>query len=98
MIGVNLQAAFLTPPVGFARFYMRTAAPASIATGDIYRGIIPFVCLQITVIAILWIVPQVATWLPKVVFPDPAPIAGTKSTLAARWIEAPIPARRAAVR
>lgn len=53
MIGVNLQAAFLTPPVGFARFYMRTVAPASIATGDIYHGIIPFGCLQITVIAIL---------------------------------------------
>jgi len=74
MIGVNLQTAFLTPPVGFALFYMRAVAPASITTGDIYRGIIPFVCLQIAGIAILWMVPQLATWLPKVVFPDTVPI------------------------
>jgi hypothetical protein len=73
MIGVNLQTAFLTPPVGFALFYMRAVAPASITTGDIYRGIIPFVCLQIAGIAILWMVPQLATWLPKVVFPDAVP-------------------------
>src|SRR5919106_681025 len=53
MIGVNLQTAFLTPPVGFALFYMRAVAPASITTGDIYRGIIPFVCLQILAIAFL---------------------------------------------
>ena len=77
MIGVNLQTAFLTPPVGFALFYMRAVAPASITTGDIYRGIIPFVCLQIAAIAILWMAPQLATWLPKVVFPDAVPIAGS---------------------
>jgi tripartite ATP-independent transporter DctM subunit len=73
MIGVNLQTAFLTPPVGFALFYMRAVAPPSITTGDIYRGIIPFVCLQVAGIAILWMVPQLATWLPKVVFPDSVP-------------------------
>jgi tripartite ATP-independent transporter DctM subunit len=77
MIGVNLQTAFLTPPVGFALFYMRAVAPASITTGDIYRGIIPFVCLQITAIALLWMVPQLATWLPKVVFPDPVAAVGS---------------------
>ena len=73
MIGVNLQTAFLTPPVGFSLFYMRAVAPASITTGDIYRGIIPFVCLQVVAIAILWMVPELATWLPKQVFPDAVP-------------------------
>lgn len=76
MIGVNLQTAFLTPPVGFALFYMRAVAPASITTGDIYRGIIPFVGLQLIAIALLWMVPQLATWLPKVAFPDPVAIIG----------------------
>ena len=76
MIGVNLQTAFLTPPVGFALFYMRAVAPASITTGDIYRGIIPFVGLQLVAIALLWLVPQTATWLPKIVFPEPVAIVG----------------------
>jgi tripartite ATP-independent transporter DctM subunit len=80
MIGVNLQTAFLTPPVGFALFYMRAVAPASITTGDIYRGIIPFVGLQVMAIALLWTVPQLATWLPKVVFPDPVAAVGEPQT------------------
>ena len=75
MIGVNLQTAFLTPPVGFALFYMRAVAPASITTGAIYKGIIPFVALQVAAIAILWMAPQLATWLPKQVFPDAVPAA-----------------------
>src|SRR5918995_4386267 len=73
MIGINLQTAFLTPPVGFALFYMRAVAPASITTGAIYKGIIPFVVLQVAAIAILWMVPDLATWLPKQVFPDAVP-------------------------
>ena len=73
MIGVNLQTAFLTPPVGFALFYMRAVAPASITTGAIYKGIIPFVILQVAAIAILWMAPELATWLPKQVFPDAVP-------------------------
>jgi tripartite ATP-independent transporter DctM subunit len=73
MIGVNLQTAFLTPPVGFALFYMRAVAPESITTGQIYKGIIPFVTLQVAGIAILWAAPQLATWLPKQVFPDAIP-------------------------
>jgi hypothetical protein len=75
MIGVNLQTAFLTPPVGFALFYMRAVAPESITTGMIYKGIIPFVILQATAIAILWAAPGLATWLPKQVFPDAVPAA-----------------------
>jgi hypothetical protein len=77
MIGVNLQTAFLTPPVGFALFYMRAVAPESISTGAIYKGIIPFVILQIAGIAILWAVPELATWLPKQVFPDAVPGAAS---------------------
>ena len=85
MIGVNLQTAFLTPPVGFALFYMRAVAPASITTGAIYKGIIPFVALQVAAIAILWMVPQPATWLPKQVFPDAVPAAtGSQPGLGAR--------------
>ena len=77
MIGINLQTAFLTPPVGFALFYMRAVAPKSITTGAIYKGILPFVVLQLAAIATLWSVPQLATWLPKQVFPDAAPAAGS---------------------
>jgi tripartite ATP-independent transporter DctM subunit len=77
MIGVNLQTAFLTPPVGFALFYMRAVAPESISTGAIYKGIIPFVILQIAGIAILWAVPELATWLPKQVFQDAVPGAAS---------------------
>jgi hypothetical protein len=80
MIGVNLQTAFLTPPVGFALFYMRAVAPESITTGAIYKGIIPFVVLQVAAIAILWMVPQLATWLPKVVFPDPVAVTRGEQT------------------
>ncbi|WP_421999957.1 TRAP transporter large permease [Reyranella sp.] len=79
MIGINLQTAFLTPPVGFALFYMRAVAPASITTGAIYRGIVPFVGLQAAAIAVLWVFPELATWLPKVVFPDPVAIMGEPS-------------------
>jgi hypothetical protein len=53
---------------------MRAVAPASITTGAIYRGIIPFVALQVAAIAVLWMAPGLATWLPKVVFPDSVPI------------------------
>ena len=79
MIGVNLQTAFLTPPVGFALFYMRAVAPESITTGAIYKGIIPFVILQVAAIAILWAAPELATWLPKQVFPDAVPAAAERT-------------------
>jgi hypothetical protein len=49
-------------------------APQSISTGDIYRGIIPFVVLQVLAIAVLWMAPGLATWLPKQVFPDTVPV------------------------
>ena len=68
MIGVNLQTSFLTPPFGFALFYLRGVAPKEVTTGHIYRGIVPFVVLQLVGIALLWTFPQMATWLPDVVY------------------------------
>jgi TRAP-type mannitol/chloroaromatic compound transport system permease large subunit len=68
MIGVNLQTSFLTPPFGFALFYLRGVAPGSVTTADIYRGSIPFVALQVLALGVLWMFPELATWLPKTLF------------------------------
>jgi tripartite ATP-independent transporter DctM subunit len=65
LIGVNLQTSFLTPPFGFALFYLRGVAPNRVTTGMIYRGVIPFVGLQVVAIALLFIFPELATWLPR---------------------------------
>ena len=64
MIAVNLQTSFLTPPFGFALFYLRGVAPKSVLTADIYRGVVPFVIMQLLVLLLLALVPQLATWLP----------------------------------
>ncbi|WIJ25706.1 TRAP transporter large permease [Devosia sp. RR2S18] len=68
MVGVNLQTSFLTPPFGFALFYLRGVAPSRISTGMIYRGVIPFVILQIIALALLFTFPQLITWLPDVLY------------------------------
>jgi tripartite ATP-independent transporter DctM subunit len=68
MIAVNLQTSFLTPPFGFALFYLRGVAPREVTTGMIYTGIIPFVILQLLALLLLAIVPEMATWLPKAIF------------------------------
>jgi tripartite ATP-independent transporter DctM subunit len=68
MIGVNLQTSFLTPPFGFTLFYMRGVAPAAITTGDIWVGSISWTYLQAMGLGLVWYFPQLATWLPKVVF------------------------------
>ncbi|OUD08102.1 C4-dicarboxylate ABC transporter [Marivivens niveibacter] len=68
MIGVNLQTSFLTPPFGFALFYLRGVAPATISTMQIYKGVIPFVLLQIVAIVLLFIFPELVTWLPSKLF------------------------------
>ena len=65
MIAINLQTSFLTPPFGFALFYLRGVAPATVPTGAIYRGVIPFILIQLLVLALLWIWPSLATWLPS---------------------------------
>ncbi len=68
MMAVNLQTSFLTPPFGFALFYLRGVAPDSIKTGDIYRGVIPFVFIQIAMLGLLVLYPKTATWLPEMIF------------------------------
>jgi len=68
MMAINLQTSFLTPPFGFALFYLRGVAPDSIRTVEIYRGVIPFVAIQIGALLILFLFPGIATWLPGIVF------------------------------
>jgi tripartite ATP-independent transporter DctM subunit len=68
IIAVNLQTSFLTPPFGFALIYLRSVAPNEIKTAQIYRGAIPFVFLQIVMIALLILFPALATWLPKLIY------------------------------
>lgn len=68
LISMNLQMSFLTPPFGYALFYFRRVAPESITTLDIYRGIVPFVCLQMLALAVVALVPEIATWLPGVIY------------------------------
>jgi tripartite ATP-independent transporter DctM subunit len=64
MIAINLQTSFLTPPFGFALFYLRGVAPASITTGQIYRGAIPFVAIQLFALLLIALFPELVTWLP----------------------------------
>lgn len=68
LISMNLQMSFLTPPFGYALFYFRRIAPSEITTGDIYRGIFPFVCLQLAALVIVALVPAIATWLPHIIY------------------------------
>jgi TRAP-type mannitol/chloroaromatic compound transport system permease large subunit len=65
MIALNLQTSFLTPPFGFALFYFRSVAPASLKTIDIYKSVIPFVFIQILAMGILVAYPALVTWLPE---------------------------------
>jgi tripartite ATP-independent transporter DctM subunit len=65
MIAVNLQTSFLTPPFGFALFYLRGVAPATIPTGQIYRGVIPFIALQLLLLCVMALWPGLVTWLPQ---------------------------------
>ncbi len=64
MIAVNLQTSFLTPPFGFALFYLRGVAPPEVQTRDIYLGVLPFVMLQLALLAVLALWPALVTWLP----------------------------------
>jgi len=68
MMAINLQTSFLTPPFGFALFYLRGVAPDSVRTMDIYRGIVPFVCIQLLGLVVIWYLPDVATWLPLALY------------------------------
>ena len=67
MIAINLQTSFLTPPFGFALFYLRGVAPASVTTGHIYRGVLPFVAIQVAGLALLWFLPGIVTIVPDLI-------------------------------
>jgi tripartite ATP-independent transporter DctM subunit len=68
MIAINLQTSFLTPPFGFALFYLRGVAPPSVTTGAIYRGVFPFVLIQVGTLVILALFPGLVTWLPGLIY------------------------------
>ena len=67
LIAINLQTSFLTPPFGFALFYLRGVAPKQVRTAQIYRGVIPFIGIQAIVLALIAFWPQLSTWLPAAV-------------------------------
>ncbi len=64
LIAMNLQTSFLTPPFGFSLFYLKGVAPPEVRTGHIYRGIIPFIVVQLIALTLVIVFPEVATWLP----------------------------------
>ena len=68
MMAINLQTSFLTPPFGFALFYLRGVAPDSVKTSDIYKGVIPFILIQMMMLMLLSVFPGIATWLPAYIF------------------------------
>ncbi|AZR81179.1 TRAP transporter large permease [Thiomicrospira sp. S5] len=70
MIAINLQTAFLTPPFGFALFYLRGVTPPSVATVDIYKGVLPYILIQLSVLVMLAVWPELATWLPSMIYQD----------------------------
>ena len=68
MIAINLQTSFLTPPFGFSLFYLRGVAPPEIATSSIYKGVIPFIIIQLLMLGLLALWPELATWLPAAIY------------------------------
>ena len=68
LIAINLQTSFLTPPFGFAIFYLKSVIPKEIETVDIYKGVIPFIAIQIITIILIIMVPEITTWLPNKIF------------------------------
>ena len=67
LVCVMLQTSFLTPPFGWALFFLRGVAPPEITTGDIYRGVVPFVGMQLVAVVVVFLIPGLATWLPKTI-------------------------------
>ena len=68
LVAVTLQTSFLTPPVGFALFYLKGVCPPSVALLDIYRGVIPFIVIQLIALVLVFLFPELVTWLPSKVF------------------------------
>ena len=68
LVAVNLQTSFLTPPFGFAIFYLKGIAPKGVQTLDIYRGIIPFVIIQVIGLALVLAYPEVSLWMARTAY------------------------------
>ena len=68
MISLNLQTSFLTPPFGFSLFFLRGVAQPEIQTKNIYRGVIPYIGIQVIAIIVVGFIPEIATWLPRKIF------------------------------
>jgi len=62
MVGMNLQTSFLTPPFGFALFYLRGVAPDEVSTMQIYRGAVPFILIQVAGLILMMLYPEMVTW------------------------------------
>ena len=67
MIAMVLQTSFLTPPFGFSLFYLRGVAPKEVSTQDIYKGVIPFVIIQIIAVILVFLIPEIATIIPAII-------------------------------
>lgn len=67
-MAMNLQTSFLTPPFGFALFYLRGVVPEDVPTTAIYRGVMPFVGIQIVALLVISMFPELVTWLPDLLF------------------------------
>jgi TRAP-type mannitol/chloroaromatic compound transport system permease large subunit len=65
VLGLNLQTSFLTPPFGFTLFYLKGVAPPHMSTGNLYRGVVPFIVIQILVMIAVFLLPEIATFLPR---------------------------------
>lgn len=68
MIAMNLQTSFLTPPFGFSLFYLRSVTPPSISTLTMYRGVAPFIAIQLLILVIAYLWPSLIIWLPEQVY------------------------------
>jgi TRAP-type mannitol/chloroaromatic compound transport system permease large subunit len=65
LLAINLQTSFLTPPFGFALFYLKGVSPPSIKTHHIYRGVVPFIAIQLVMVVVIATFPGLVTWLPE---------------------------------
>ncbi|MBZ4644264.1 MAG: hypothetical protein PWQ25_2142 [Deferribacteres bacterium] len=68
LVAMTLQTSFLTPPVGFSLFYLKGVTPPNITLGDIYKGVIPFIIIQLLSLFFLIIFPELITWLPATIY------------------------------
>jgi len=68
MFAICLQTSFLTPPVGFALFYLKGVAPPAVTVGHIYRGVIPFIIIQLIGLTVVFLLPKLVTWLPSIAY------------------------------